>query len=296
MAKQIPLELRQVETENIQTTFFNLRSDLEGVSDLERSIADKGLIQPIVVREFQGKYQLICGHRRLQACRNLGWERIRAVIVDVPDKTAFEMAIAENVQRSSLDPYEEAEAFRRYVSDYGWGGVSELARKIGKSEDFVSHRMLLLDLPSSVRVKVGRRLLSVSQASELVWLKNGVAQEEVADELAWQKVSFRDTRRIVKLVREGYAVPEAFEVVDPQEKKNDNPEVAALRQLKRGILSCRSSLFVLDSVIDQMQGQWGDAGKTAAIVLEQRVELHRLIDRLITEKVRLERKIRSLGL
>jgi ParB family chromosome partitioning protein len=296
LARQISLELRQIETENIQSTVFNLRSDVEDVSDLERSIADKGLIEPIVVRELQGKYQLICGHRRLQACRNLGWEKIRAVIANVPDKTAFEMAITENVQRSSLDPYEEAEAFRRYVSDYGWGGVSELARKIGKSEDFVSHRMLLLDLPPSVRVKVGRRLLSVSQASELVWLKNVRSQEEVADKLVQQDVSFRDTRRIVKLVREGYTVVGAFDAVDPAADRNDYPEVTALKQLRRGILSCRSSLFVLDSVIDQLQGQRGDPGIAATVVLEQRVALHGLIDRLITEKVRLERKIRKQGL
>jgi ParB family chromosome partitioning protein len=296
LARQIPLELRLIEIENVQGALFNLRSDVEDVSDLERSIADRGLIEPIVVRKFHGVYQLICGHRRLQACRNLGWEKIRAMIVDVPDKTAFEMAIIENVQRSSLDPYEEAEAFRRYVSDYGWGGVSELARRIGKSEDFVSHRILLLDLPPSVRVKVGRRLLSVSQASELVWLKNVVSQEEMADKLSQQNVSFRDTRRIVKLVRGGYTVPEAFDALDPAEKKNNSSEVTALKQLRRGILSCRSSLFVLDSVIDQLQGQGGDPGIAATVVLEQRVALHRLIDRMITEKVRLERKIHKLGL
>lgn len=296
MAKQVSLEIRQISVDDIETTFFNLRSDLEDISDLARSIADKGLIQPIVVRAYKGKFQLICGHRRLQACKSLGWERIPANITDVPDKTAFEMAIAENVQRSSLDPYEEAEAFRRYVSDYGWGGVSELARKISKSEDFVSHRMLLLNLPPTVRIKVGRRLLSVSQATELVWLKNDVAQEEVAEELVRKKTSFRDTRRIVKLVREGYAVPEAFDVVYCPERRNELPEVMALRQLKKGILSCKSSLYVLDSVIDRLQGRSGDARHTAAVVLEQRVVLHSLIDQMVVEKVRLERRIRKLAL
>jgi ParB family chromosome partitioning protein len=289
-------ELRPVRTEDIETAFFNLRSDLEGISDLQASIADKGLIQPIVVRESGGKYQLICGHRRLQACKNLGWKKIRAVVMDVPDKAAFEMAIAENVQRSSLDPYEEAEAFRRYVSDYGWGGVSELARKIGKSEDFVSHRILLLNLPASVRVKVGRRQLSVSQASELIWLQDGTAQDEMAEKLAKQDVSFRDTRRIVRLVRQGYSVPEAFDVVEPLAEKDEFPEAQALKLLKRGILSCRSSLFVLDSVIGDLEGHWGDLSETASIVLEQRVALHGLIDRMVTEKVRLERKLHRLGL
>ncbi len=296
MARQVSLELGLIPVAEIETTFFSLRSDIGDISELQRSVADKGLIQPIIVRRSGGKYQLICGHRRLQACKNLGYDKVNAGVVDVPDKAAFEMAIAENVQRSSLDPYEEAEAFRRYVSDYGWGGVSELAKQIGKSEDYVSHRILLLNLPLSVRVKVGRRLLKVSQATELVWLKDGTAQEEVAEELVDRKLSFRDTRRVVKLVRGGYPVPDALDFVKPPEKGDGYPEVISLKRLKRGILSCRSSLFVLDSVIDQL-GTQGEVGReTAAVVLRERVALHTLIDHLVAEKVRLERQVRRLGL
>lgn len=296
MSKGALLEPRLVETAEIESTFFNLRSDLPDVPELERSISDKGLLEPIVVRELRGKFQLICGHRRLQACRNLGWTRMPAVVVSVSDKTAFEMAIAENVQRSSLDPCEEAEAFRRYVSDYGWGGVSELAKRIGKSEEFVSHRILLLDTPASVRDKVSRRLLNVSQAEELVWIKDRRAQEEMAEELSSRDVSFRETRKIVGLVKSGYDVRSAFETAGMDETRNQDPEIVAMKQLKRGILSCRSSLFVLDSTIDRLQGYRGYAKEIAATILEQRVALHILIDNLVKEKVRLERKLRRQGL
>jgi ParB family chromosome partitioning protein len=294
LSKVALLGPRQVETGKIESTFLNLRSDLPDVLELEHSIADKGLLEPIVVRENRGMFQLICGHRRLQACRNLGWPSIPAIVVRASDKAAFEMAIAENVQRSSLDPYEEAEAFRRYVSDYGWGGVSELSKRIGKSEAYVSHRILLLNMPDSVRLKVSRRLLSASQADELVWIKNPKTQEEIAEELSRRDVTFRETRRVVSLVKSGYDIQSAFETLGKDEKKKD-PEVIALEQLKRGILSCRSSLFVLDSAIDRLQGLPGDAKEVAANILEQRVALHNLIDKLVKGKVRLERKLRREG-
>ena len=83
------------------------------------------------------------------------------------DKQAYELQLTENIQRKSMDSIEEAEAFRRYVIDFGWGGVSELAKKLGMSEEYVSHRIQLLKLPDDIRQQILTERLNVSQAIEL---------------------------------------------------------------------------------------------------------------------------------
>src|SRR5438034_10567473 len=106
---------------------------------LSNSIREHGLLQPILIRPLIHGFEIVAGHRRFQACRSLRWRFIPCKIRDMSDKQAYEIQLAENMQRKSMDPVEEAEAFRRYVIDLGWGGVTELAKKIGKSEEYVSH-------------------------------------------------------------------------------------------------------------------------------------------------------------
>src|SRR3972149_7197149 len=138
----------------------SLRSDLGDLDELMASISKVGLLQPIVVRPVEEGYEVVAGNRRFEACRRLGWIKIPCHIVELDDKEAFEVSLVENVQRNMLNPVEEAEAFRRYVEDYGWGGVSELARQIGKSQVYVSKRLRLLSLPKEVRAGIARRNIS----------------------------------------------------------------------------------------------------------------------------------------
>jgi ParB family chromosome partitioning protein len=252
------------------------------------------LIQPVVVRPGRDGYELICGHRRVAACRRLGWSRIPALVVQVGDKSAFEMALTENLQRKSLDSLEEAEAFQRYIVGYGWGGVSELARRIGKSEEYVSHRVLLLDLPESVRDKVSRRILNVSQATEMIWIKDPSIQEVVAEMVADRRLSVRDTKEVVRLVRSGVSANEAFEHASKGTFIALDYKKRILQELKRSILSCRSSLFVIDSVIGRVELCGGEGKTIAERMLERRRSLHGLIDELVNDKVRLEKDIRRL--
>ena len=115
-----------------------------GISDLSRSISEKGLLHPLIVREEknEGLYQIIAGNRRYVACKALGWRKIPCNIIEVDnDKEAFEISLIENIQRRTLNPIEEAHAFRIYISDFGWGGISDLANKIGKSVSYVDRRL-----------------------------------------------------------------------------------------------------------------------------------------------------------
>src|SRR5579862_7786956 len=149
--------LRSISLEEIGTSaLLSFRIDpeqTEDFSELVDSIRRHGLIQPLVVRRVnrnngeRGHFQLVSGYRRFCACKQLEIPAVPCIVRSLTDQEAFEIALVENVQRRNLNPIEEAEAFKSYVVNFGRGSVSRLARKIGKSEEYVSHRLLLLGLP-----------------------------------------------------------------------------------------------------------------------------------------------------
>ena len=94
-------------------------------SELVNSIRQNGLLHPIVVRTKGSFFEIIAGCRRYNACRTLGFRKIICHVVEMDDKSAFEVSLTENIQRRSLDPIEEAKAFRTYVDELGWGGLTE---------------------------------------------------------------------------------------------------------------------------------------------------------------------------
>lgn len=163
--------VEQIETKMMRPSMFAIRDKLQkndpDFDTLVTSIREHGLLQPILIRPFGHGFEIVAGHRRFKACRTLRWRFIPAKIRELSDKQAYEIQLTENVSRKSMDPIEEAEAFRRYVIDFGWGGISELAKKIGKSEEYVSHRLQLLKLPDEIKQKIVSNSLNVSQAIEI---------------------------------------------------------------------------------------------------------------------------------
>ena len=125
---------------------YPLRSQLNNIAELESSITEIGLLHPIIVCVELERFRIITGYRRFTACKNLGWKSITCYVIEVKDqKTAFEIALVENLQRSTLSLMEEAHAYKTYVNGFGWGGISELSTKIGKSISYVSRRIRLLE-------------------------------------------------------------------------------------------------------------------------------------------------------
>ena len=136
----------------------------------------------------------MAGHRRFQACKLLRWKTIPAMVMDVSDKDAFEIQLIENILRRTLDPIEEAQAFKLYVRDYGWGGVTYLAETIMKSEQYVSSRIQLLKLPQNVIDKVKSGELKVSHAFELLGIE-GRSLENMSDDIINKNMSVKNIRR-----------------------------------------------------------------------------------------------------
>ena len=199
---------------------LGVRSSLGDLDALRESIVRYGLLSPILVRETgPSRYEVVAGNRRLRACESLGLPTIAANIIEANDKECFEIFLTENVQRDTLDPLDEARAFYSYISSegrhgLGYGSVSELARKIGKSQEYVSNRMGLLRIPEPIlRQLLGNGRLTVSHVEELASLSdNPTAVKQLANLAVSQKVSVRVLEKAVQFVKEGVETERALEL------------------------------------------------------------------------------------
>ena len=126
----------------------------EELVELSQSISENGLIQPIIVRKSDIiGYELIAGERRLRACKRLGMTEIPAVVKEVTDQESRKQAIIENLQRSNLNPIEEAKAYRNLIDELTYSH-EELAKAMGKSRPYISNALRLLQLPREIQTSI----------------------------------------------------------------------------------------------------------------------------------------------
>jgi len=276
-------------SENIATQYlhpskFALRSDLGDLSSLMTSISRNGLIEPIIVRPIEMGFEIICGHRRFEACKKLRLKEIPCIIIHVNDRTAFEKSLVENIERRDVDPIDEARAFKRYVEEFGWGGVSELARTISKSEEYVSHRILLLELPLEILAKVSDSSINPSQARELMWMKNENLQKELSNIIIEQKLSVQDLRETAKLVKKGIPVKEAVWTVSEEKSvRNSQRHESNLVQVEKSETILRIAMMRLDNLIESVKDE-----QTREFLIKQRFGIHQLVDECIKRKKEVE--------
>ncbi len=194
----VTLPLHQIHPARSQP---RVRFDEDRLAELAESIRESGLIQPLVVREKQGRYELIAGERRLRACEIAGVEDVPVVIKDVSDSEAFTLALIENIQREDLNPVEEAMAYQKLLDD-SVGSQAEVAKLVGKSRSAVTNALRLLDLPDEVLEMVAGEELSSGHARALVTLsaEEAAAMARRIVEEGW---SVRKTEEAVRALKEG---------------------------------------------------------------------------------------------
>jgi ParB family chromosome partitioning protein len=190
--ERLPLYI--IRPAQVQIRQYDSFSQQQSIKELALSIKKHSLLQPIIVRPINQGFEIVAGHRRFYACKSLHWKVIPAMVKDLSDKYAFEIQLVENVQRNTLDPIEEAQAFKRYVIDYGWGGVTHLADAIMKSEQYVSSRLQLLKLPQNVMDRLKSGELKVSHAIELLGLEP-TSHEAMAENIISKNISIKEIRR-----------------------------------------------------------------------------------------------------
>jgi len=232
-----------------------LRTDSGPIKGLMRSIQDKGLLEPIIVRPAEDGFEVVAGMRRYEACKKLGWRRLPAHVVELDDREAFEVSLLENIQRETLNPIEEARAFRNYVEEFGYGGETELAHRIGKSQEYVSRRIGLLSLPEGVQDQIMRRRIAPSVAQELTMLNDDDA-EEMAEEIGSEGLSLREVRRIIRRrqAREGEESDHGFTSSDPDVTERRVRRIS--RELNIAIASLGGAVVRLGEVAEGLEEEW----------------------------------------
>ena len=163
----------------------------EELAELSQSIAENGLIQPIIVRKSDIiGYELIAGERRLRACKRLGMTEIPAVVKEVTDQESRKQAIIENLQRSNLNPIEEAKAYRSLINELAYSH-EELAKAMGKSRPYISNSLRLLQLPQEIQTSIENGKLSQGHARALLAVEDTKKQLTIYHQVLTEKWSVR---------------------------------------------------------------------------------------------------------
>ncbi|MDG7039640.1 MAG: ParB/RepB/Spo0J family partition protein [Nitrososphaerota archaeon] len=270
-------EQLKVKVSEVDDDEFVFRADLGDINSLAGSIERYGLLQPLILRlkanPEKEAYELLAGHRRLAACRLLGFTEVPAILVDANEKDAFILALTENVQSKSLNPIEEAMAFQSYIHRKGWGGASELARNIGKSPAYISLRLQLLQLPDSIRSMVASNRLAPFTAAELHGLSGNQA-EKLVTSIGDGQVSLRRVRKLAK------------EIKEEKEKAPTDLERYSTT-LKMFILSTRRTLNEMDASIHRLNEN-GDYYRKA---VKYRYDMHRILDSMVNEYASVKKQL-----
>ncbi len=216
------LEVGQIKTGKHQPrTLFNP----ESIRELSASIKEKGVIQPIVVRMENGEYELIAGERRFLAAQQAGLEKVPAIIRNVSDGEALEIALIENIQRENLNPIEEAKAYQRLSVEFALT-QEQIGQKVGKDRATIANTIRLLSLPQEVQQYLLEGKLQAGHARAILMVKEETAQLELARRIIRENLTVRQAER--------WAAPVVPKVSKPRRKKNylapDDPHLLEMEE------------------------------------------------------------------
>jgi ParB family transcriptional regulator, chromosome partitioning protein len=274
----MPGFIEDIDISQIKESQNIFRRNEANLQELCSSIDQKGLLQPVLVRALENHYEIVAGNRRVRACKSLGWKKVACHVIELDDKNAFEISLVENIHRKTLSPIEEADAFKAYISDFGWGGVSDLATKIGKSKSYITKRIKLLNLPSDILHSVITRKIAVSIAEELFHVKDQDKQSLLANLISNRRLSMRNTRKFIKEQDES-------DITFQSNYKNeyiDNVRLAE-RSFDKSIAAIRIAMNSLGEVINSIEHDW----IVYEVLMQHKNMLHTQIDILLKEKGKL---------
>ena len=213
--------------------------DQEKMEELTNSIRERGILQPIVVRKSSdklGKFEIIAGERRWQAAQSAGLHEVPVVEIEADDLKSLEFAIVENVQRSDLNPIEEAKSYKKLIDEFNYD-QDKVSKFIGKSRGHVANALRLLMLPNEVILLIEENKISAGHAKVLVGLENAFF---LAKKIIEKKLSVRQAESLIR----------AFKSNKTKKLINKNPNLASLEKSiedKTGIkVFVRNKKIILD--------------------------------------------------
>ena len=215
-------EIIYIETNKITPNKYQPRQvfDKAALSELMSSIKQKGVIQPVLVRQRDGDvFELIAGERRLRAVKELGLDRIPAIVKNISDIESVELSLIENLQREDLNPMEQATSYRRLIKEFGFL-QEELAEKIGKDRTSITNTLRLLHLPKTIQDNISTGKITFAHAKLILSVKGEAEQLQLAKDIVSLGLTVRQTTQKI-LVKKSVAKPKA---------KDKLPEIIVLEE------------------------------------------------------------------
>jgi len=190
--------VEDVPIEKILPNPYQPRSNFDErlIEELAASIKTYGLLQPIIVRKKGEFYYLIAGERRLRACKHLGYDRIKAIVINVTDIESAILALIENIQRQDLDFFEEAQGYKQLSEEFGLTQV-EIAKRIGKTQSAIANKIRLLQLPAEIRWIIREHGLSERHARALLRLRSEEDMKNVLSKIIEGGLTVSQTERLI---------------------------------------------------------------------------------------------------
>ena len=190
----VPLEI-EIEKLSIARSQPRKNFNEEAMKELSNSIAEKGIIQALLVRPVKdGKYEIIAGERRYRAAKMAGIKTVPVAIKELSDKDAHEIALIENIQREDLNPMEEAYGYKTMIEEFNYT-QEELAKVLGKSRSRIANTLRLISLPDDIQKKLEEGKITSGHARSLIGLEDAV---EIANEIINKKLTVREVEEISK--------------------------------------------------------------------------------------------------
>jgi ParB family chromosome partitioning protein len=283
--------VEDIDISKIAKSEFLLRNvTKDNVKELSQSIFVHGLFSPIVVRiidEF--KYEIVAGNRRYIACKNLGYKKMACHVIELDDKGAFEISLIENIQRKTLHQIEEGQAFYRYISAAGWGGASELSRKIGKSVSYITRRIRLLELPTDVIDSISSAEITTSAAEELLVIKDKTKQSELTKIIFEKRLSVKQIRNLLNN-KEIDGSHSLGGVESALVDKNNDISYKYDRVIDKSISILRIAMIRLSDLILELETNENTNWLLHELMMQHRIILHQQIDQLIKQKNKMLKK------
>ena len=233
-----------------------LAFNAETLEELASSIREHGVLQPVLVRPLDdGRFQLIAGERRWRASKLAAQPTIPALVEEIDDDTALEIALIENLQREDISPLDEAAMYDRMIRDHGYS-IRKLAEKLGKDKGYLENRLRLADAPPEVRELVSLRKDTLSHAYELMKVDDPKKRRKLADQVARNELSLVKLRERIEGRRprvadaeapdgdlvgvmagdeEGEQAPDGWVTSQPEEPLRDDSLVVAKAQLNDAV-------------------------------------------------------------
>lgn len=209
------------------------RFDDDELDALASSIKEKGIIQPVLLRQLEEGYELVAGERRWRAAERLDLKDIPAIVrKDIDEDESLQLSIVENIQREELDPVEEANAYKRLVDRFGYT-LDDVGRLMGKKKSTVSNSLRLLSLPEEVLELLSAKKLSAGHAKAVLSIAEEETKKRFARRIVREGLSVREAERIAKRMQEG-----------PKKKRTQkkDPEVQRLEGQLREKLGTKVSI------------------------------------------------------